>query len=443
LALSIGHVLLRDKLAPASLARSVNDLPAYQELVSGFTPEKVSPACGISAEAIVATAHAVAESPSVIISGTDAAGGTFDRMTETAIAALNILAGNINRPGGIQDSEPTPGQNHTALPATALADQPDGSIRVLIIDGAQSGCTFPPSLLNRKLAPDATVVQLSPYLSDHSALADYFVPSPAAYEAVEEVTAPAGTLSPMFALSMPLLQAPGTSVDPASFIAKLSEALAIPAAETTTEACLRQRARQILLAKKGSVRDATGGSPTPVKDIAGEEDFWRIVSEGGCWYGETVVKSSIVPASLMGPIPATEFLKAATTTAQATGSLKLIPFGWRGTTGSAHVAPVMSKLFQESHLRDLGGRLHVNPATLALAGLADGSHVQVRTSAGTFTGWAVADQAVIPGVVHASVGPSPNNSTPKDKPGQASILEICAVQADGSWRITEATIAKA
>lgn len=110
---------------------------------------------------------------------------------------------------------------------------------------------------------------------------------------------------------------------------------------------------------------------------------------------------------------------------------------------TASVAPVMSKLFQESHLRKLGGQVHINPATLAASGLTDGTPLTITTAAGQMTAQAVADPSVIPGIIHAAVGPSPNNTASTNQPGGEGLLQLCTVRDDGSWRITDVTIAKA
>ncbi len=110
---------------------------------------------------------------------------------------------------------------------------------------------------------------------------------------------------------------------------------------------------------------------------------------------------------------------------------------------TASVAPVLSKIFQESHLRSLGGRVHLNPSTIAANALADGARVKISTQSGTVTADVVADPAIIPGVIHAIVGPSPNNTAHTDQPEAEGLLGLCVVGADGSWRITEATIARA
>jgi menaquinone reductase, molybdopterin-binding-like subunit len=444
LALALGHVILRDGLTPASVAKNTKDLAVYKALVASFSPDAVAERCGIPAATIVRTAHHIAVPASIVLSGSNPASGPLSRTAETAIAALNILVGNIGNPGGIQQIAAVPEASPASVPATDLADVPDNSIRVLFVDGAEYATRYPASLISKKLAKSgSTVVAFSPYLSSRSALADYLVPSPAAYESIVEITTPHGASRATLALSTPLHARPAFALDPVTFMARLAEAAGLPAiASASTEQQIRQRAGAIWLSKRGSVTSAAN-SLTAAKDFTSEEAFWKALTEGGYWTDEESRTKQAATFSLLGSIPADAFRAAATSSSSDGAALKLIPFGWSCTTGSAQVAPVMSKLFQESHLRNLGGQVHINPKTLAANELTDAGQVRVTTAVGTITARAVADPTVMPGIIYASVGPAPNNAAPKDKPEADGILEICAVEADGSWRITNATIARA
>jgi hypothetical protein len=63
--------------------------------------------------------------------------------------------------------------------------------------------------------------------------------------------------------------------------------------------------------------------------------------------------------------------------------LVLMPFGWRGAVGNAQVAPVMSKLYQESGLRDLANQAFINPDTGKVSALIDGEPALIKTSHGS------------------------------------------------------------
>ncbi len=297
LALSIGNVLIRDGLHSRDVEKGITDFQTYKKLVAGFPPEAAAAATGISAQAITATAHALASGPSVVMAGCNPAGGPFDRATEVAIAGLNILIGSVGRKGGITLYARTPSAHASTVPAVALADVPDHSIRLLLIDGAESGNVFPASLLKRKLTSDGgTVVLMSPYLAPRSGSADYLLPSAAAYESTEELSTPTGATRSSFALSLPLFKQSEKTVDPVAFLAKLAEAAGLPLpGATSSEACLKQRAHDIWVSKRGSLTTAADSAVTPVQGMSGEEDLWKGLSEGECWIDSEDQHPSVIP----------------------------------------------------------------------------------------------------------------------------------------------------
>ena len=85
LALGLAHVILRDKLRPASSAGQAGLLiEGWSAGLPGFAPEKVEKQSGVSAATIVRIAHeAAANSPSVALIG-DAAGGPHQRLVQCA-----------------------------------------------------------------------------------------------------------------------------------------------------------------------------------------------------------------------------------------------------------------------------------------------------------------------------------------------------------------------
>lgn len=441
LALAIANTILREGLYPPTANKTIADFTTYKEVVARFHPHVISEICGISSSAIVQTARTIASTPSIILSGSNPGGGPFDATTEVVIAGLNVLLGNIGAEGGICLHRGIPSPAALPVFVQALADVPDHSLRLLFVDAAESGYTYPNALLKRKLTQDGgTVVMLSPFLSPRAALADYLVPCPAPYESLEEVSTPPGARRSSFAMSIPLMQPPGTSVDPVAFLAQVADAAGLPPAEAaTTASLLRQRVHDIWLSRRGVLAAPEAGTRTSVRDISNEEELWNGLSEGGYWIDDPEESKRISRLSLLGTLAPGQ-IPASTTGGP---SLKLIPFGWRNATMTARVAPVMSKLFQESLLRNLGGQVHINPATLTASGLADGTPLTITTAAGQMTAQAVADPSVIPGIIQASVGPSPNNAASINQPGGEGLLQLCTVRDDGSWRITEVTIAKA
>ena len=128
--------------------------------------------------------------------------------------------------------------------------------------------------------------------------------------------------------------------------------------------------------------------------------------------------------------------KSDRTSPPAAGPLMLMPTGWRAAVDSGALSPLMSKVFQESDLRDVAGRVFVNPSTAASAGVTSGGRALVRTRTGSATVTVIESETVMPGVISGVVGPLPNGATTKDELDNDDILALCDLQEDGTWRVT-------
>ncbi|OYV96201.1 MAG: hypothetical protein B7Z62_08645, partial [Deltaproteobacteria bacterium 37-65-8] len=96
-ALGIAHVMVRDRLAAASAAagRLADHLLAY-------SPEAVERTTGVHARDIAAVAEEFARNPpGIAIPGTAAATGPDGAFHCAAVALLNVLGGNVGKPGGV------------------------------------------------------------------------------------------------------------------------------------------------------------------------------------------------------------------------------------------------------------------------------------------------------------------------------------------------------
>jgi anaerobic selenocysteine-containing dehydrogenase len=118
-----------------------------------------------------------------------------------------------------------------------------------------------------------------------------------------------------------------------------------------------------------------------------------------------------------------------------------MPFGWRGAVGNGQVSPVMSKLYQESGLRNLANQAFINPDTGSANGLVDGAPALLKTPRGAVTAKMQFDPAVMPGVIHVAIGPAPNGTESAQKL-EENILAICRIENDSTWRVTPAQVRK-
>jgi anaerobic selenocysteine-containing dehydrogenase len=115
------HVLFAESLAaPGRLAVLTDGIETVEELAQPFTPEAVAPVTGIPAEAIRRMARELAAAESAAVYGR--IGTTtqeFGTLTSWLVDVLNVLTGNLDRPGGAMFPRAAAGQkNSTGAPGT-------------------------------------------------------------------------------------------------------------------------------------------------------------------------------------------------------------------------------------------------------------------------------------------------------------------------------------
>ncbi|MGE5283380.1 MAG: molybdopterin-containing oxidoreductase family protein [Actinomycetota bacterium] len=204
-ALGIAHVMLRDRLAPApaAMGRLAPDL-------SGYSPEAVERKTGVHAHDVVSAAVEFSRNqPGIAIAGTAAATGPDGAFHCAAVALLNVLAGNVGKPGGMSFPDRSQAFSRYGAEASLLAPSPGsgyagtrdaiekmrgGAFRVAILSGATNPAfTLPPSLnFVEALSKVPFVVAFTPFLDETTSQADLVLPVPTALEAWGDDLAPVG-----------------------------------------------------------------------------------------------------------------------------------------------------------------------------------------------------------------------------------------------------------
>jgi anaerobic selenocysteine-containing dehydrogenase len=109
------HTLFDERLEDlGALAPHVAGLDEVRELASGFAPEEVAAACGIAADEIRRMARELAAAPRAAVYGR--IGTTTQRFGTTAswlVDVLNVVTGNLDRPGGAMFARPAAGSSNT------------------------------------------------------------------------------------------------------------------------------------------------------------------------------------------------------------------------------------------------------------------------------------------------------------------------------------------
>ncbi len=206
------HVLFAEGLAaPGPVGEWLSGLDEVEELAAPFSPAAVAPACGVPAETIARMARELAAAPTAAVYGRI---GTctqeFGTLASWLVDVLNVLTGNLDRPGGAMfplaaagaaNAAGEPGHGRGArfgrfasrvrglgelfgeLPAVCLAEEIDtpgeGRMQALITISGNPVLSTPNSArLDAALREIDFMVSLDVYVNETTRHADVILPAP-------------------------------------------------------------------------------------------------------------------------------------------------------------------------------------------------------------------------------------------------------------------------
>ncbi|WNF26226.1 molybdopterin-dependent oxidoreductase [Streptomyces sp. C11-1] len=215
---AIAHTLIAEKLAdPGPLAEHLEGLDELAAALADFTPEAVAAACDVDAATTTALARELAAAPTAAVYGRiGSCTVEHGTLASWLVDVLNILTGNLDRPGGAlfplsatarapREAAPgaraaVPGKGFTLgrwvsrvsghpeakgeLPVAALAEEietpGEGRIRALLVLAANPVLSAPDGdRLDAALADRLDfMVSVDPYLNETSRRADVVLPPP-------------------------------------------------------------------------------------------------------------------------------------------------------------------------------------------------------------------------------------------------------------------------
>jgi anaerobic selenocysteine-containing dehydrogenase len=113
---AIAHTLFAEDLVrPGQVAEHLNGLDEVRALAQDFAPEAVAPLCRVPAETIRRIARELAAAPSAAVYGRI---GTctqrYGTLTNWLVDVINVLTGNLDRPGGALFTRAAAGARNTA-----------------------------------------------------------------------------------------------------------------------------------------------------------------------------------------------------------------------------------------------------------------------------------------------------------------------------------------
>lgn len=211
LLMSIISVLVAEDLVdPGRLEDHVVGAERVADAAERFTPETVAARTGIVAEEIRRLAREIAAAPSAAVYGRIGNHTVqFGTLAAWAADVINVLTGNLDRPGGVMFTRPIhqprtraprkfqPGRWKSRvrdlpeafgeLPAATMADEMmvegEGQVRALITVGGNPVLTTPQAdRLDEAIAGLDFMVSVDPYLNETTRHADVILPVPPALE---------------------------------------------------------------------------------------------------------------------------------------------------------------------------------------------------------------------------------------------------------------------
>jgi anaerobic selenocysteine-containing dehydrogenase len=488
LAFGLVHVLLREGLGdPGALAHTVG-LEAgcsNRALVESLTPARVAQITGVEASKVEALARAIAIGrPTVAVGGGDPARGPLRPEDEQAIAVLDVVLGSVGQSGGFLPRNEVPGPDVAQdavsrgaeasrrsvglertsgkdgrrgrtpdtstwggasvraevllASATDVAAVPDGTLRILLLDAADGGRALPWSLLERKLSPGALIVSLSPFRSGLARHAQLLLPAPAPLEAFDEVLPSVDDTEATFGLAAPVVSPPKGCLDPAEVVGRLAEATgASLVSGRSSVLLLKQRVKALCARGRGRVVARTDAGFEEV-EVGTAETVWEQLAQGGRWIDErpghiTRLRVTVkLRAGVAAESPRTE-----------PSDLALVPTGVRGVVGGTPVAPVLTKLYQESDLRTPVGLAALHPATAEALGLAEKDLAQIENGTRALVATIRLDRSLPLACVGMAAGPEPVALHPNPGVGSEGALVLCTPDDQGAWHQTRVRVRKA
>ncbi|MDX1889850.1 molybdopterin-dependent oxidoreductase [Mycolicibacterium sp. 050158] len=207
---AIVHTLFdEDLVALGELADFVDGVDEVRALAREFAPEQVAGHCGVDAAEIRAVAREIAAAPVAAVYGRMGTSTVeFGTVGSWLIDVINVLTGNLDRPGGVMFPQsavgaaprpPRPGRGFltgrwhsrvsgfpevlSELPVTALSEEietpGDGQVKAVLTIAGNPVLSAPDGdRLSRALERVDFMVSVDPYLNETTRHADVILPPP-------------------------------------------------------------------------------------------------------------------------------------------------------------------------------------------------------------------------------------------------------------------------
>lgn len=448
LALGIAHVMIKDGLYNASFVSEntfgfTDWTSADGKTHTGFktmvlqkySPGAVSKVTGVDAGRIVSLARAFAKAKAPLALCGKGKGDLNGCLFECiAVQALNALAGNINKPGGVfvQESLPLKDWGGASAPPPRMAPEVGEAVMagklpvdVLLLFAANPAHTLPDGgTFKAALERIPFIVSFSPFRDESSLMADLVLPDHTYLEKTDEVLWPVGLQYPFYGLTQPALEPLYQTRATGDVLIQLAKVMGGGVAEAfpwkTYEEALKERVQGLADAEGGLTRyDSAkpvwkGLAAASKSDVSSADALWSHLKKGGFWYRGShrfgVHDGLFKTASgkfdfCTDKIEAASEQKGETAEKHEVSPLVMVPYGLINVAaGWVPSPPYLYKTLFDDQVLKKDSFVDIHPQTAAEFRVKQGDLVVIESSAGSVEARVNLFEGAMPGVVYMPFG---------------------------------------
>jgi anaerobic selenocysteine-containing dehydrogenase len=429
LALGIAHVIISEKLRPATAAgRAGAQIDGWNAGLAAYTPAEVENRTGVAAARIERLAREfVAHAPAVAISGGVALAQTNGMFNALAVNALNALVGSVGQPGGILF---TPG--NAQRPASVAMDKFAADIlnagaspvQVLLLNDANPVFGTPAVWrVKEALLKIPYIASFGSFIDETSNLADLILPDHSFLESWVDHVPESGTTQTVASVAAPAMKPLHQTRAMPDVLLEVARKLNPPLAP----AFQWQTFDQMLQAGFG--------------------DNWAKAQEqGGIWSESPAASAAGGAAAAASPVAAVD--------AQFDGADNQYAFHFLPYASQAFLDGSVAHLPWLQELPDVlstvmwSSWIEINPQTAAKMGIAQGDLLDITSTRGTLRAPALLSPGIAADAVAMPIGQGHETYTRFASGRGANPISILAPVTEPetgtlAWAATRVKIAKA
>jgi anaerobic selenocysteine-containing dehydrogenase len=397
LALGLAHVILAEKLRPATAGGRAGALiSGWSGGLADYSPEQVEKITGVAARRVERLAREFAErGPALAIIGGAPLAQTNGLFSALAVNALNALAGSVGTPGGIAF---TPQLTIARPRAAGFRLTPEGGTsggayigdaQLLLIDGANPIYNaLPVWKLGETLARLPYIVSFGSFLDETSILSDLILPDHSFLETFAEAAPESGSLVAVLGVAPPVMKPLHNTRATPDVLLEVSRQLSTP-----------------LDLPWQTFEEMLTATVMKFPASSADTDAWTEAQEKGGWWGTPTAAVS-APETPIAPSPSSlEWAEPQFDGAAQEFPMHLLPFVSSAfLDGSLAHLPWLQEMPDPMTSAMWSSWVEINPATAMTLGIGDGDIVDVVSTHGSVRLAAVLTPGIAPDIVAIPAG---------------------------------------